>query len=381
MNSFPIINQTINTDCFNRICYLLDNQKIKLLEIAERATSHIHPQFRKNPDPATFERQIQTLKQRVTRIADGEGQYIITKLIEELYDEVIYRGIPGVNDNDVLAISELNLVDGTIRYTNLKIWEWRSVLNVNGNEKDIIVSINKSMTPKNSVIVPEYIQQYIQQSVNAFRQKSYATSLVLTSIALEGTLRDALIHKNLRYSRSANETDIYEYNKMHIYPATDGYLVRFPDSMPIDHSRYPGTLGSSLYKEIKIKRVIDRNGNASLFLKDINDIIDYWSSNNIVTPASVKITGLGAALTYMRNNNLINEIDLPIDLDKPIQAVRNNLIHLSGDSLDIEVAKDLYNNPIFLKDFLKNENRVLDTIWSISNTINILYMKIANNTI
>jgi hypothetical protein len=89
-----------------------------------------------------------------------------------------------------------------------------------------------------------------------------------------------------------------------------------------------------------------------------------------------------AALDIGRNHvNIITSTDLPPDLDNVIQAVRNNLIHLSGDAMRQEVSRDSSGHPILLEAFLKDNNRVFDAIWTIGEAINGIYEKIANGTL
>jgi len=144
---------------------------------------------------------------------------------------------------------------------------------------------------------------------------------------------------------------------------------------PVDYLSSPG---DPTYRTVKIKRAI-RNGRTVLEIKDCNDLLDYWSSDVVDIAGSPQVSGLGAALDIGRNRlNIITAIDLPPDLDGPIQAVRNNLIHLSGTALNVSVTEDEDGNPVTLANFLKDEIRVQDTVCSIGATINSIYTKIAN---
>lgn len=96
----------------------------------------------------------------------------------------------------------------------------------------------------------------------------------------------------------------------------------------------------------------------------------------------MQISGLGAALDIGRNHlTIITPLDIPEDLDNPIKAVRNNLIHLSGTSMLEVVQQDSNGNNITLSDFLSNKNRVFDAICTIGSSINTIYNRIANGTL
>lgn len=368
-------------DCFHKICTLLDSNKFQLIRIAERATNGDRIPFIGTSDISQVDSKMQELEERIKRTSDQLGQITLIKLIEELYDEIATNNIPGISSNDFLEKALLNIGNGIICYDVTKKWYWKWNLKVDQNERLISIAISKRFAV-NSKVVPDYILQCVRQAINSFHDKTYTTSLSLITIALEGTLRDALISKGHSYNRSANSNDVYELKDIHIYRDIDGYKIKFPDSMPLSYTDYLSNTGDPPFKIARIKRSIDNKGRPILVMKEINDIKDYWSSDIISQPAQFKIGGLGAALNVGRNRlNIFTAIDLPPDLDKPIQAVRNNLIHLSGDSLDEEVAEDYLGNKIKLKDFLSDKNRVFDTVCTIADTIDKIYNKISDNTL
>lgn len=92
--------------------------------------------------------------------------------------------------------------------------------------------------------------------------------------------------------------------------------------------------------EIQIRR--DKNpAREDLLIKAPQFLIDHLAGNRIIQPAQTKsIGGLGEALSIARDiEGVITPSDLPIDVDDVIKAVRNNLIHLSSDLMDVELPK------------------------------------------
>ncbi len=135
------------------------------------------------------------------------------------------------------------------------------------------------------------------------------------------------------------------------------------------------------HEVVKIKR-IRKNDRNFLEIRGADGILDFWSSNTVVQAGETQIGGLGAAINISRNQaNILAPTDLPPDLDKVIQAVRNNLIHLSGSAMNEEVTKNHLNESISLGDFLKNKNRVFDAVCTIGETINIIFNRISSETL
>lgn len=73
------------------------------------------------------------------------------------------------------------------------------------------------------------------------------------------------------------------------------------------------------------------------------------------TSGKKNVTGLGAALSIARNDEGFLTPDIiPIDLDKVLTTIRNNLVHLSKDSLLVPIEGTNQN----LIDFISNPNKV-----------------------
>ncbi|KAA0126307.1 hypothetical protein FY557_17905 [Chryseobacterium sp. SN22] len=380
MNSFPKITNDLITNCFFKFRTLYSNDLIKLLQAAQTATLGEQSAFVIGPGDTN--QQVDIIETRIKRIADSYGQKLLIKIIESLYEDLQINGAIGVTNTDFLACSKIVLQDGSqLQYKAVKKWHWVWNLEVDGNPGSVDLEIRAgNNTP--GEIVPEYILQYIQQGVTAFKSGKPAVAMALMTIGLEGTLRDALETKGYSYQYGTPSQDIYERVNMDVHKDSSGYKVTFPNSMPKVHNDYLSAPGDPTYKRVRIKRVKQPDGNFILEIKNIGDLFDYWSSDQITTTGTAQVSGLGAAINIGRNLlGIITPIDIPEDLDRPIQAVRNNLIHLSGNSMSEIVQQDTVGNDITLKEFLIDRNRVFDAICTIGNAINILYNRIASGTL
>jgi len=381
MNSFPTITTDLLVACFSQLHTLYSGDLIKLLEATQTATIG-------EPSPFTIvpgidiNNQISIIETKIKRTADSYGQKLLVKIIEYLYEDLQSNGAIGVTDNSFFEHTKITLPDGSeIQYKAIKKWHWVWKLQVDSNPGLVDLDIRTGNTIPGE-IVPEYILQYIQQSVAAFKGGKHAVAMALMTIALEGTLRDALHTKGYTYQYGAPSQDVYELKEINIHKDPSGYKVTFPNLMPQSHADYLSALGDPLYKTFRIKRVKKANGNYILEIRGVTDLLDYWSSDQVTATGTRQVSGLGAALDIGRNHlGIITAIDMPEDLDQPIQSVRNNLIHLSGNSMTEIVQQDLDGNNISLKDFLQNKNRVFDAVCTIGDTINTIYNRIANQTL
>lgn len=381
MNSFPLITNDLVLSTFSNLCMLYTGDLIKILHAAQAATAGEYAAFVIGAGP--INNQISIIEARVKRTADGYGQTLLTKILEHLYDDLQASGAIGVTDIDFLDGTKIVLQDGSeIQYTASKKWLWRWKLEVDGNPGSVDLDIRTRNTASGEV-VPGYILQFIQQGIAAFKSGKHAVAMSLMSIALEGTLRDALDAKGYTYRHGAPSQDVYEIKNMQVHKDTaGGYKVTFPDPMPKADADYLSAPGDPTFKTYRIKRVKKDNGRFVLEIRDVADLMDHWSSDQVRTPGTRKVSGLGAALDIGRNHlSIITPIDIPEDLDTPIQVVRNNLIHLSGNSMTQVVQQDASGNNVTLADFLNNKNRVFDAICSIGSSINTIYNKIADGTL
>jgi hypothetical protein len=374
MNSFPSLNIDILQGAFDAIRDLYHNDKGKILEASRRATSGDQ-----NPIVVTtgdIDPQIDLVRARVSRTADNYGLHLLIKIIEELFDDLNSNGAIGVNAQIFLAATELKVHDNSIiKYNQDKTWNWTWNLKVDDNPRDISLGVRTKDRPRIN-IVPSYILEYVQQSFIAYKQNRTAASLSLMTIALEGTLRDALQERGFTYTPGTPKEDVYELRDMQVNRSPNGYLITFPNAMPLDHNHFLANPGDPQSLQVRIKR-IKRGTDFTMEIRAANSLLDYWSSSNIVTHGVRQVSGLGAALDIGRNHaNIIRPIDLPPDLDGVIKAVRNNLIHLSGAAMTT-----LVDNTLTLGDFLKNKNKVFDAVCTIGETVNVVYRKITFGTL
>lgn len=377
MNSFPIISIEELQNCFDRVCNIYVSDKRKILEATERAMIGQISPYRITAD--TFENQITVIRNKIRRTADRSGQNLLIKIIEELYDYLLANGVIGVSQDNFLDNAFFNLsTDNKIRYRTNAEWEWEWRISVQEYDLEIKIGLRNKNYHLNE-IVPEHVLQYIQQSIIAFNNNRNAASLALISIALEGTLRDALHHLGYTYTYGAPTQDVYDISDMNIFPDPNGFRVSFPNVMPNNYSTYLSNPADPTHHTCRIKR-FQKGADFFLEIRSVSNIIDFWSSDNVVTPAIMNISGLGAAINIARNHaNFLTDLDLPSDSDNVIQTVRNNLIHLSNNALLENVSTS--SGTITLGDFIKDKNKVSDTILSITEAINSIYIRLSNNTL
>jgi hypothetical protein len=97
-------------------------------------------------------------------------------------------------------------------------------------------------------------------------------------------------------------------------------------------------------------------------------------------PGRRSVTGLGAALDIARNTErCLTPAHLPLDFDSVLKAVRNNLIHLSGDALATplqEFDDQLAGGGFTLRHFLEREDMLLDFVTTIPRFVNEQYLQL-----
>ena len=373
MKSFPEIKRQKLISSFDAISNLFVGDQVKLLDAAEKALVDDPAPFMKNA--GDIQPQIATIRNRVQRVADNYGRNVLIKLIEELqFDLNSNGGAVGVNGNEFLSLCSVN-IDNELKIKLNNNCRWIIEWEIPSQEGLEIISLPiRDRTISEADIVPSYIIQYVHQSIVAYRNKNYLTSLSLISIALEGTLRDILEVKGFSYSQGTPSEDVYELTNMEVSQDNDGYKVRFPGVVPNVFSDFLIEAGAISPCNIRLKRIC-RRGKWYIEIRDVDYIKDFWTSNVITQQGQKNIGGLGTALKVARNEAAVldNSI-LPDDMDEVIQQVRNNLIHLSGNA----ITKVISSVGLSLDEFTKNQARVFDSIWSIIGTIETLYLKKAN---
>jgi hypothetical protein len=232
-------------------------------------------------------------------------------------------------------------------------------------------------------MVPDYIVEYIDSAISAYKKGMNTACLALLSVSIEAVLRDLLSSRNYVFTAHATATDVYEYCDAVIAAdiANNCYSVRFPNPMqfqPVDFAAITGNNPSP----IRIRRKTNGNRLDLVVLAD-QTVVDHWSSSTISQPAQRTISGLGAALNIARNTeSLITPEDLPPDFDNVIQVVRNNLIHLSGEALNThlpEFDRRSVSGHFTLKEFLNTPEMVFDLLTNIPVFANEQYQKLRQN--
>jgi len=380
MKSLPNIPRKKIIEVYEEFVQLYSGAQTELLKAAERALSS-------DPNPfnivagASVSSQLDEIKNRMQRSAFNYGRNLLISWIEELHTELVANGgAHGVTLLDFINSCRIKVENNVIiKLTSDRKWQIEWELPSDEDSEQIAIHI-RNISISNDDIVPDYIIQYVWQSIIAYNNKNYLTSLALISIALEGTLRDALELKGYTYNYGAQVNDVYSFEEMEVYPDVNGFQVKFANAMPRNYNDFLTESGKVVPEKIRIKRF--KNGpNWRMELRDIDYLKDFWSTDNIVTPAtgSINIGGLGTALNVARNQaGILTNSILPADTDDVFQKVRNNLIHLSGAALTTPIASV---GGISLEEFTSSRSRIFDAIWSICGTVDQLYIRISNGTL
>lgn len=373
MKSFPVIKREKLSSVFDSIKKIYNQDLVKLLEAANQSFAHDSP-IQIGAD--SIENQLQVVKNRIRQVGDGIGQKLFIQLIEKLYENLENHGAVGVTKEMFCSCIIVCLKGGNqLLFENGK-WSLKWNVLIPNDDLDISLLIrDKEITEED--IVPNYIIEYIDQSILAFQNNKNLTALSLISIALEGTLRDVLEVKGYTYTNGAPTVDVFNFMEAEISRSANGYNVRFINQMPKDHSVFLSEADIANPHIVKVRRLLKRD-DWRLEIKGADYLKDYWSSDQIIQNGQADIRGLGTALNIARDENEANILEahiLPTDLDDVIKKVRNHLIHLSGNAITTEIPSISQT----LEEFAKNESRVFDTINSICEAIQVLYLKKARN--
>jgi hypothetical protein len=326
----------------------------------------------------------QEVEQHLTRMSNVRNQRnLVFQLIEEIHSKLIIGGqeIHAERLRD-LAVIETDK-EFKIKLTADTAWlmEWDVDIEYEGyNDKREVAVISYEREWKN--IVPWAVVQYLRSAILLYQQNAYITSLALMSIAVEATLRDILSTKGYTFNAGASKVDVYDYAKIHVNLSAIGYQLVFTDPMPASPADLPTSAGGTLPVEIRIRRVAKKDNKFDLLIKDPPAyLLDHFSCNRIVESGQPKsIGGLGEALGIARNvERIITPLDLPTDVDEVLKAVRNNLIHLSSESMHTELPQYAYmssSGQFTIADFVAKQELVFDLVTDIPRFVNEQYVKL-----
>jgi hypothetical protein len=318
---------------------------------------------------------------RYQALLDRQGLFF--ELMEEIHSQLIANG-QGIHAERLrnLVILEINK-DFKIRLSEDCAWlvEWNVIV----DDEGILESRDVFAVTYNSIweyVVPWTVVQYLNSGILLYKQKLYATALALMSIAVEATLRDVLSTYGYSFVSGAYKVDIYGYSQAQVNVSGTKYTLTFLDPMPRGPNDLSVSAGGVLPVDIKIRREINSaKKRIDLLIKAPLFLIDHLSGNQVVQPAQTNsINGLGEALKIARDiEKVITPLDLPPDVDEVLLAVRNNLIHLSNDSLDVGLPKFAVLSPtgrFTVKNFISKPNLVFDLVTDIPRFVNDQYVKL-----
>jgi hypothetical protein len=231
-------------------------------------------------------------------------------------------------------------------------------------------------------IVPWPVVQYLNSGILLYKQRAYATALALMSIAVEATLRDLLSTKGYSFTPGASKVDIYDYSHAQIASSGNSYSLTFLDAMPLGPADLATSASGAVPVDVQIRRNINlRKNRVDLLMRVPPYLVDHLSTNQIVQQGIPKgVDGLGEALRIARDvEKVITPRDLPPDVDVVLKAVRNNLIHLSSDSMRTELpryASRSNTGQFTVKDFVNEADLVFDLVADIPDFVNKQYVKL-----
>lgn len=333
-------------------------------------------------NPAEFGRK----RNEIARIFQSpmmlRGLEIALLLFEEVYREVDAQGgVPGYRPQDLLDLLriETEQPDETISLSTDMRWnvEWPVRLPAGGPETRM--SCEWLARPWGTV-VPPYVVNYLSSAATARRQKRNDAAVALLSIAAEATLRDVLSSHGYSFTPGAVSKDVYAYSRAQVTAdATAGtYIVKFHDAMPLGVTDFVNSFAGAPV-EIKLKRIPKKNG-ARIDLNVVapNPLFEHWTTATVETPGVLTVGGLGAALDIARNQvGCVTAEDLALDFDEVLQAVRNNLVHLSGAALDTPLPRfEVLKRDFALRDFLLDDLLVQDFVAAISRFVTVQYVEL-----
>lgn len=373
MNNFPKISKPVLLARLDNLYRLYANSPDNLLKAAERAALKANIQFTYNTNTGV-EQQLMELKRRVSLRAENKGLNLFIYLAEQLLEDLKTSLLPGFGIEDLLHELVISIDNDLKLYLTIDhVWKARWQLTIGGEVEYLEVSLRIG-TDDEKTVIPHYVFENLEQGMLAFNKGSYGVSLSLLSISLESALRDTLVLLGYDYSSSGSSVDIYEMSKLKVSKSASALALEPLEVMPRSINEFLGE-DEEGHIEVNIKRAINNKGKWYLKITSgADDLKDFITKDSLESEGVKSVSGLGAALKIARQDeDIIKNHMFPLDLDAPVSAVRNNLIHLSGEAMNEQVHEGKS-----LKEFIASSDLVFDTISSISSVIEDLYLRISN---
>ncbi|MCU5303201.1 hypothetical protein OCE40_15040 [Bacillus toyonensis] len=377
--TFPIISSDSIVDTYNRVREALrqtGNDQIIFKCMRQIDQTFFEPT---NSSEYTVKHQeIQNILEFSDLFNAGDKAF---SLFEEIWKEIkSLGGIAGVSLQDLLKAFEFQTSTPEVFVTLTDDVKWAVTTTVilgNNQHRTKIMLYVSSKNDNWIEIVPKYIIEYVLSSVNAYKQNMYSSAIALLTIAVEATLRDVLATKGYTFQHDAQKTPVYHSTKANVNVDGNSYKLTFQESLPKSPADFQSLLSTSSPVEVQIRRTvkkrIGRDDRIDFnIISPLPDLLDYWSKDTKESEADENnVGGLGEALNIARTREgFLTPAILPLDVDEVIQKVRNNLIHLSGDSLQAELP----SLGITLKEFLNDERKVYSLMTRVPRFINGQYI-------
>ena len=321
---------------------------------------------RRNPflpamDPREYEQKHREIEAWLEYPAVLGGIEVAMRLMEEIVMRVKpFGGVGRYSLSDLLDLMAFGTsTQGAVIFlTDDLCWAAGWAVDIHtvssGEQRRVSLDIHSSACGE---IVPSYLVRYVHSAILVYQERMYSVAIALLAIAIEATLRDVLAARGYSFDPSASSVDIFEFSKAKVGVLDDRYTLALQQPMPMSPADFSSTFGSSGI-EVEIRRNLSPKKRIDLLIKAPEDFIDYWSTATIVqAKASKRVNGLGEALNIARNKEgFLSSKVLPEDFDEVIKAIRNNLVHLSGQALDTHLSmfdERSPSNRFTLQDFLQ----------------------------
>jgi len=388
MNQNPLedyLNQAETVEAYKRLHQQLGIDGVifrSMEQVAQRKNFQFTPPVSPSDHPRKHQ-EIEGLLGRYQSVLMRKGLFL--DLVEEIYLQLQTNGMRALGQH-LLDLTVIQLdQDIKCRLIEDAIWviEWGLRPEKNGELNQTLKYVTSSVYKSGwGEIIPWEVIQYLRSGVLLFRQKAYTTALALMSIAVEATLRDILSTRGYTFNHGANRVNIYPYVRAQIDVTGNSYIVTFIDAVPSPATNLVSSTGSVAPIPVDIRREEkSAGGRVDLRIKCPPLLLDHWSSSRVQQPAVTNnIGGLGEALRIAREvERIIDEVDLPLDVDEVLIPLRNNLIHFSSDSMETVLTKyAAYSStgPFKLKDFVRNVDMVFDFILDVPRFVDDQYLKL-----